>query len=106
MPKLQATRELRYAGKTLQPGDIFDASEKDAKVLKQIKKAADAPVVPRATQKPPKVEKVATPEVLPDPVTPPAVVDAATEAETKESDPAPTGYGRQGYRRRDLRSED
>lgn len=102
MPKLQATRELRYAGVTLKPGDIFEASDKDAKVLKLIKKATVAPAVTRATQKPPKVEKVMAPEVAPLPVEAPATVEAKTETETSDQ----MGYGRQGYRRRDLRSED
>lgn len=37
--------ELRYAGKSLPKGTRFEASEKDAKVLKAIRKCADAPAV-------------------------------------------------------------
>lgn len=105
MPKLQATTELRYAGKTVRPGDQFDASEKDAKILKAIRKAIDAPVVPK-TQKPPRVEKPApvAPVVQAEPV---AVEPMKADViETKDVDSDGHGYGRQAYRRRDLRAED
>ncbi len=39
MPTLEATRTVRYAGKDQQPGDQFEASDKDAKILIAIKKA-------------------------------------------------------------------
>lgn len=42
--KLIALKPLRYAGKSLLSGDEFEASAKDAKLLKAIRKAADAPV--------------------------------------------------------------
>lgn len=42
MPTLTAIAELRYAGRTVHPGDDFEASERDAKLLKAIKKAKDA----------------------------------------------------------------
>jgi hypothetical protein len=41
--KLIATRELRYGGRNLVAGDAFDASDKDAKILKAIRKAEAAP---------------------------------------------------------------
>lgn len=43
--KLIATKPLLYAGQSLNVGDEFEASEKDAKLLKAIRKAEDAPVV-------------------------------------------------------------
>jgi hypothetical protein len=58
MPMLKATRELRYAGVTLMPGDTFDASDKDARVLKAIKKAEDASEAkPRTVDLPAKAMK-------------------------------------------------
>ena len=43
MPTLVATKPLLYAGQSLNVGDEFEASEKDAKILKAIRKAEDAP---------------------------------------------------------------
>ena len=46
MVKLIAIKEVRYAGVSRVPGTRtaeFDASEKDAKVLRAVKKAIDAP---------------------------------------------------------------
>lgn len=40
--KLTATQSLRYGGKDLQPGDDFETSDRDGKILKAIRKAADA----------------------------------------------------------------
>jgi len=39
MALLKAIREVRYAGETRYPGDTFEASDKDAKLLKAIGKA-------------------------------------------------------------------
>jgi hypothetical protein len=44
--KLIAQKPLRYAGVSLNVGDEFEASAKDAKVLKLIRKATAAPVAP------------------------------------------------------------
>ncbi len=41
MPLLIAESEFRYATKPLKVGDEFEASEKDAKVLKLAKRARD-----------------------------------------------------------------
>lgn len=41
--KLTATKALRYAGRSLVAGDDFEASAKDARLLKAIGKAKDAP---------------------------------------------------------------
>lgn len=40
--KLIAKKSLRYAGKSFVPGDEFEASAKDARILKAIRKADDA----------------------------------------------------------------
>jgi len=40
--QLKATRNLWYDGKSYFPGDTFEASDKDAFILKGIKKAVDA----------------------------------------------------------------
>lgn len=42
MPTLTATKALRYAGRSLVAGDDFEASDKDARLLKAIGKAVDA----------------------------------------------------------------
>lgn len=42
--KLIALKSLRYAGVSLQPDEEFEATAKDARLLKAIGKAADAPV--------------------------------------------------------------
>lgn len=39
MVAIIAAREVRYAGKTYRPGETFEATEKDAKLLVAIKKA-------------------------------------------------------------------
>jgi hypothetical protein len=41
--KLIATKSMRFAGRSLNIGDEFEASEKNGKLLKAIKKADDAP---------------------------------------------------------------
>ena len=40
---LVASKPLRYGGRSLEVGDTFDASPRDARILKAIRKAADAP---------------------------------------------------------------
>lgn len=54
MPIITAVRELRYAGRTIVPGESFDASEKDAKLLVAIGKAraaaGEAPRVPKTEE--------------------------------------------------------
>lgn len=83
MPELKALRELRYGGKTIFPGEGFEASEKEAKLLKAIGKATDGEVANKTD-----LPKAATaPEPAPEP------------------DPVPlqdAGH----YQRRDMRAED
>lgn len=44
--KLQATRAFTYAGKALVPGDVFDASTRDVRVLTAIGRARRAVIQP------------------------------------------------------------
>lgn len=37
--KLRATKEFRYAGRLLSPGDEFNATDRDARVLTAVKRA-------------------------------------------------------------------
>jgi hypothetical protein len=46
MIDLIATKAMRYGGKALVPGDSFQASSRNAKLLKAIRKADDAPPPP------------------------------------------------------------
>lgn len=39
--KLVATKSMRFGGRSLNVGDVFDASDKHGKLLKAIKKASD-----------------------------------------------------------------
>ena len=55
--KLIASKPLLYAGQSLNVGDEFEASEKDAKILKAIRKAEDAPVAPAKTVEPEPLQK-------------------------------------------------
>lgn len=52
--KLKALVELRYAGKNLRPGDVFDAPDQDANILKAIKKAEDFKENEKPAQEAPK----------------------------------------------------
>lgn len=104
MVLLVATRELRYAAKQYMTGDRFEASDKDARILKGIKKAKDAPVqviepvaravMPEKTAKivpptpvvvEPKVVELKAPE--PVPVEPKAAEPKVEEVVTPESKP-------------------
>jgi len=94
MPELIVTaRELRYAGKTHLNGARFDASEKDARVLKAIGKADDAPPAPTP------VRKVA------ETVAPPAPVET-TEPKSEQDLLAPPVARSFPYRTRRLKAED
>lgn len=41
MPQLVANAAFTYANRALKPGDRFEASDKDAKILKLTKRASD-----------------------------------------------------------------
>lgn len=81
--KLVALKELRYAGATYLPGAMFEAADKDARLLKAVKRAADASTKPA---KPAHVDIPAPP---------------AKEAEEPSPEFVP-GH----YQRRDMRAED
>ncbi len=73
MVLLVATKKLRYDGKELVPGNQFEASEKDAMILRAIEKAQDAPppvvLEPRRVPLPKKTAMTpAPPEPAPSPV--------------------------------------
>lgn len=100
MPTLRAIKELRYASQQRAPGDVFEASERDARLLVAIRKAeAHDPDKPRRGRPPkPKPEpeqadtKVAAKDLraaAPDP-------DQQDQAED----------GKRTYRRRDMQAED
>ena len=52
MPILKALREVRYASITYQAGETFEATDKDAKVLKAVRKATDAEAAPKTVDLP------------------------------------------------------
>lgn len=81
---LIATEAYAYAGRSLKSGDLFDASEKDAALLKLVGRAKDAPVVRRSY-----LGRALAPEV-------PENTEPPDEA-------APVA--KRAYRRRDLVSE-
>jgi hypothetical protein len=105
MPDLIVTaREIRYDKKPYKRGERFTATEKDAKVLKLLKKVEDAPplkpvrkVAETKPAPPPKVEAFVEPAPTEKPAT------TATRAMTTDDMPEAT-QGR--YRNRALKSED
>lgn len=92
MPKLEVIgRALRYAKVEYKAGETFEASDKDAKVLKAVKRAKDAAAEapkPVAAPRPAVETRVMTPEV---PVS---------------SDDGDSSTTRRRYRRNDMRAED
>jgi hypothetical protein len=110
MPKLVVKqRELRYAGKTMYQGDEFEASEKDAKILKMINKASDAPVV-RASRVPtpqPSAKVINTDPGVVTPEAPPVVVpeQSETQPEVQPESPVEETAEQRVTRRRALRSQ-
>ncbi len=123
MVLLVATREMRYAAKQYNRGDQFEASDKDARILKAIKKATDAPEekappprapLPRATAPTPppgptlnatpvaRVPEAAAPKAEP----PPPVVTSSTSEPVKVvSESAPASLTTK-YKRRDLSAQE
>lgn len=100
MVQIIATREIRYAGKRVLPGERFDASEKDAKIYVAIKRATLPPPEPTPPPRairtmsapPPKPASAASPEAAP-----------APEPEA-EAAPEATAHP-QTYSRRDMAAE-
>jgi hypothetical protein len=112
MVKLMALREVYYASKTRQPGDEFEASESDAKILT----AHDLGGGPKAM----KIEQpTAAQAPAPLAASPESAPQAAPEPTQEENTPQSTQVGAMGtdsglvpgagprrYRRRNLTSED
>lgn len=92
MPVIVATKELRYAGKTMLANASFEASEKDAKLLVQIGKAriSNAPR-PKSVDLPKEVMSRA-----------PAI---ETKVETAEPVAEPVEAPKRHYRRRDMSAD-
>ncbi len=85
--KLIALKPMRYASRALVAGDEFEASERDGRLLKRIKKAGDAPVR-RAARAQPEPEAAPAPGPAPEPAS------------------AVLGRGVPRYGRRDMRAEE
>jgi hypothetical protein len=111
LPDLIVTaRELRYDKKPYKRGERFTASEKDAKVLKMLRKVEDAPENAPVrkvaeTQAPPaKVEAESVVEVVPDPASEPEAKPGPTARAMMTDDMPEAPQGR--YRNRALKSDD
>lgn len=117
MPLMMVTvRELRYGGKPHAKGDTFEASEKDAKLLRVLKRAVDAA---STVETPLAATSVTAPlfavtraiEADDDPVAPEPtpLTEGADEPETTSepppAGPKPTGRGRK-YNTRRLTARD
>lgn len=98
MELIVTCRELQYAGKTYLTGARFEASDKDAKLLKAINKAADAP----APTKP--LREAAS--VTPPPATVEPQLDTPPEPEAAADEGAPEGTSSRAYRTRRLKAEE
>lgn len=94
MPNLEATRTVRYGGKDRQPGDQFEASDKDAKILKAIGKAKDWEGPAKSVVDLPDEPKKTAPK--------PTVQPKAMKAQEVEDQPIAPLH----YLRRDMRAED
>lgn len=86
--KLIATQSYPYAGRSLQCGDCFEASDRDAHILKTVGRAKDAPPDPTPA---PKDNKLTS-----------KVLTAEDDSAEKPAAPA----RRRRYRRRDLQAEE
>ncbi|MER2263509.1 hypothetical protein [Methylobacterium oxalidis] len=105
-----ATKAMRYGGRVLKPGDTFQASRRDARVLQAIGKAERAPQADPAPPVDPEEEtKAAEIEQLR------AAYEAVTgdapdgrwgAAKLREKIAAATEPRGGSYQRRDLRAED
>lgn len=78
---LVALKQLRYAGAALQPGDLFFATPKDAKLLIAVRKAkrSDPPAYV-----PPPAPAVASPVIAPQPVVNVPAVEPAPAAAAQD----------------------
>lgn len=88
MVSLLATQPFPYAGVSLKAGQSFEASEKDANLLKLVGRAIDAPA------------RRALPEILTV-----RVVTRELEPEDESARPDAVARPKRQYRRRDLTAE-
>ncbi|MDR7040561.1 hypothetical protein J2X36_005344 [Methylobacterium sp. BE186] len=105
-----ATKAMRYGGRILKPGDTFQASRRDARVLQAIGKSGPPPQVDPAPQADPEEEtKAAEIEQLRAEYEA-TIGDAADgrwgAAKLREKIAAATEPKGGSYQRRDLRAED
>lgn len=91
MKLVVTAKELRYGGRQMRAGDEFEASDKDARTLKAVRKAADAP--------PAQVKRS-----MPQPPEPKPVEPAASEEDQPRRRGRPSGAA--WYGRRDMRAEE
>lgn len=101
MELIVTCRELQYAGKTYLTGARFEATDKDAKLLKAINKAADAPAPTKPLRE---VASVAPPapteaKAEPDPEPAPELDPAEPQLDTPDAAAKP-------YRTRRLKAEE
>jgi hypothetical protein len=90
---LIAVMEVFYASRTRNPGDAFEASEQDARILVGLGKAV-APVVDTPTPEPVKASE---------PVPPPLIARDDPPLFEESAEPAPK---KRTYKRRDLVAEE
>jgi len=92
MRKLIANKAMSFGGKSLKPGDPFDASHKHARVLVAIGKASDPPAAATAAPAAP---------------APPAAPIGQAESEEAAAPPdeSPEAKAKRTYKRRDLKAE-
>jgi hypothetical protein len=90
--RLIAVMEVFYASRTRNPGDAFEASEQDARILVGLGKAV-APVVETLPAEPVKA---------PEPIPPPLIARDDPPLFEEAADPAPK---KRTYKRRDLTAE-
>jgi hypothetical protein len=107
MPSMIASREIYYDGRTIMPGERFEAREQHVRILAAIKKATVAPSepVPEPAPRAMRGRRAALPpdpQPVPEPTVPePTAPEAAPEPATADPLLLP---GR--YARRDLRPLD
>ena len=102
--KMIALKTLRYGTRSLRAGDEFDASPRDAKLLKVIGKAELPPPTPAPKLRPVRAKPAEPAATVPAEDTPPLFDPAPAEAAPASPDSEPPASKR-AYTRRDLRAE-
>jgi len=106
MPKIRATKELKYASVLRHPGDVFDVpSERDAKLIIAIGKGEIVPAgkgaKAKAAEPDPEPAPKAKPEPKPEPAAEPETKPDAEPAKDEQETEAETASKRK-YTRRDM----